>query len=1157
MSAHGPNEQATAEALRASELRYRRLFESAKDGILILDAETGAVVDANPSMAALLGLTREALLGKRAWELGCFKTIAANAAQFAALQAQDCVQYEALPLETADGQPLWVEFVSNVYLLDQQRMLQGNFRDITAHKRMEAALRQEQLLMLTLMHNVPDHIYFKDTASRFLRINPGLAKVFGLSSPAQAVGKTDADFFSAEHAQMALADEQAILRTGLPLQDVEEKETWPDGSESWVLTSKVPLRDDAGRMIGTCGISCDITARKRAEMALRQEQILMLTLMNNVPDHIYFKDTASRFLRINPGLAQRFGLASPEQAAGKTDADFFSAEHAQKALADEQAILRTGQPLLDVEEKETWPDGSEGWVLTSKVPLFDDAGHITGTCGISNDITARKRAEAALRESEALLSSIATNTKDIIFVKDREGRFAFMNPAGLQFNCTTADQVLGHSQANAYLTPAEVARLQADDQRVMATGRTETITEELVAADGTRHAFLTTKGPRLDGQGQIIGLVGIAHDITERQRAEDALRESEASLRAFFDSPGLLRGVVEVVPGDILHINDNVVAAQFFGRTVAEMRHQRASALGVPPETLRRWLAHYAESQRTGRPVSFDYDHGQGEDSRHFRVTITYLGPGQAGPRHAYVVEDISEQKRALAAQSRLATAVEQAAEAIVITDLHGAILYANPVFETTTGYTRAEALGRNPNMLKSGQHDAEFYRQMWATLTAGQVWTGHLINKRKDGTLFEEDATISPVIDSAGTVINYVAVKRDITREVALEAQHRQAMKMEAVGQLAGGVAHDFNNQLQVILGCAENILFNLPPDHPIQAELHEIQTAARHSADLTRQLLGFSRKQMTTPVVLDLNAALSGSLKMLVRLIGANIHLHFIPQPQLGSVFMDPHQLNQILVNLVVNASDAMTGAGNIEIEAFNATLRAADCQDKPDFVPPGEYVGVRITDDGAGMTPEIQAHLFEPFFTTKGVGKGTGLGLATVYGIVKQNHGAITLHSAPGLGTTFTIYLPRTAEPAPVPATTTAARLPTGTETILLVEDEQNVLGLVQRVLTRQGYKVLSAETPQLALQLGSEYPEPLHLLLTDVIMPGLSGNELAERIRKVRPGLRVLYMSGYSADILDQPGHSAAGPHLLQKPFNATTLAQQVRAALDETPTSPQS
>jgi len=215
----------------------------------------------------------------------------------------------------------------------------------------------------------------------------------------------------------------------------------------------------------------------------------------------------------------------------------------------------------------------------------------------------------------------------------------------------------------------------------------------------------------------------------------------------------------------------------------------------------------------------------------------------------------------------------------------------------------------------------------------------------------------------------------------------------------------------------------------------------------------------------------------------------------------------------------------------------------------------VGVRISDDGAGMTPDVQAHVFEPFFTTKGIGKGTGLGLATVYGIVKQNHGAITLRSAPGQGTTFTIYLPRTTEPARVAAKTATERMPTGTETILLVEDEKNVLGLVQRVLARQGYKVLSAETPQVALQLGSEYPEPLHLLLTDVIMPGMSGNELAERIQTVRPGLRVLFMSGYSADILDQPGHPSADLHLLQKPFNATVLAQQVRAALDTPPAPP--
>ncbi|MCX7008423.1 MAG: ATP-binding protein [Kiritimatiellaeota bacterium] len=300
---------------------------------------------------------------------------------------------------------------------------------------------------------------------------------------------------------------------------------------------------------------------------------------------------------------------------------------------------------------------------------------------------------------------------------------------------------------------------------------------------------------------------------------------------------------------------------------------------------------------------------------------------------------------------------------------------------------------------------------------------------------------------------------------------------------------------------------------------------------------------------MILEVNAAIASSLKMLVRLVGENIQLHFTQQPNAGYVLMDPGQMDQILANLVVNARDAISGTGHIAITVTPQTLQEADCRDRPDFIPPGNYVALRVRDDGAGMTPEIQARIFEPFFTTKEVGKGTGLGLATIYGIVKQNHGAITVESAPGLGTTFTIYLPRIGEAAPAAQPASVAPKLVGKETVLLVEDEVRVLELVQRILAQQGYKVLAAATPDAALHFCADLREPIHLLLTDVIMPGMGGLELAERLQKLWPGLRVLYMSGFTADVMEKHAHLAANVHVLQKPFTGTVLAQRVRAALD--------
>jgi PAS domain S-box-containing protein len=641
--------------------------------------------------------------------------------------------------------------------------------------------------------------------------------------------------------------------------------------------------------------------------------------------------------------------------------------------------------------------------------------------------------------------------------------------------------------------------------------------------------------------------------LQNHKRAEKALQESEAALQCILGSTA--DGILAVDnKGKVLKANQQFADLWRIPQAILDSGDDR-TLLNSILEQLTAPEAFLEKVQRLYGTDEVDTDTLFFKDGRVFeRYSAPLMMKGALAGR-VWSFRDVTERKRAGESQARLATAVAQAAETIVITDVKGTMLYANPAFAKVTGYTCEEALGKNPRMLRSGKHGAEFYRQLWATLTAGQVWSGHLINKRKDGTPFEEEATISPVFDSAGAIVNYVAVKRDVTREVALEAQSRQAAKMEAVGQLAGGVAHDFNNQLQVILGYTEAILGNLPPDHALRDDLQEIRKAARHSADLTRQLLAFSRKQMIAPVVLEVSAAISGSLKMLSRLIGENIRLNFTLAQDTGAVFMDPSQWDQILANLAVNARDAIAGTGNLFIEVAPRTLTEADCRDKTDFVTPGDYVVLTFRDDGPGMTPEIQGHIFEPFFTTKSVGKGTGMGLATVYGIVKQNHGAISVQSAPGQGATFSIYLPQATAAAVAATAKMAERSPTGTETILLVEDETSVLSLILRTLARQGYNILPAATPAEALQVCSSHPAPIHLLLTDVIMPKMSGRDLAERIQKLRPGIRVIFMSGYTTDIMEQQGHLPAGLHVMQKPFAGAVLAQRIRAALDAPPSPP--
>ncbi len=517
---------------------------------------------------------------------------------------------------------------------------------------------------------------------------------------------------------------------------------------------------------------------------------------------------------------------------------------------------------------------------------------------------------------------------------------------------------------------------------------------------------------------------------------------------------------------------------------------------------------------------------------------------------------NLEQTKAAESEHSRLISAIEQSADVIVITDSIGNIQYANPAFTAATGYTVAEAIGNNPRILKSGMQDETFYKGLWETVTAGRSWSGRFVNKKKDGTFYIEDATITPVKGESGVIESFVAVKRDISEHLKLheereilEAKLVQAQKMDAIGRLAGGIAHDFNNMLNVILGYTELSLDELSGDSWLRNNLIQIQNAGKRSADLTRQLLAFSRKQTIEPIVLDINRLIDEHLKMLSRMIGEEIAISFFPESKLWKIRIDTSQIDQILANLAINARDAINGIGNIKIETENFVLDAEESMTL-DLIP-GDYVTITFTDSGCGMEQSVAAHIFEPFFTTKEGGKGTGLGLATVYGIVKQNEGAIEVESQPGKGSAFTIYLPavhENIEMEVVEALATPQSAPC--ETILIVEDEQQILEFTKIILEDSGYSVMTAALPQEAIQICRDYRGTIDLLLTDVVMPGMNGKELQNGILAMRPHIRVLFMSGYTSDIIACRGILEEGTDFIHKPFKVKSLLQKIRKVLNE-------
>jgi two-component system, cell cycle sensor histidine kinase and response regulator CckA len=634
----------------------------------------------------------------------------------------------------------------------------------------------------------------------------------------------------------------------------------------------------------------------------------------------------------------------------------------------------------------------------------------------------------------------------------------------------------------------------------------------------------------------------IRHSI-ERKRMQDALQESEEQFRSLFENS--LDGILLTIPdGRILRASQ--AAYRMFGLTEEEIC--RVGRDGLVDTADPRLKIALEERKRTGKfqgELNFKRKDGSLFPAE---LSSVLFKDAEGQWKSTMIIRDVTARRRSEEAQKRLATAVEQAAEAIVITDSQGTIQYVNPGFERVTGFSQEEAIGQNPRILKSGQHDTKFYEQMWDTIQGGHVWSGRLVNRRKDGHIYHEEATISPVKDASGAIVNFVAVKRDITEHLELSKQLFQAQKMEAVGTLAGGVAHDFNNILQVALGYSELILGDEGLSQRHKADLRKINEASSRGADLVQRLLTFSRKSEVKPVPLNLNRRITELGKMLERTVPKMIEIKLHLAEDLATINADATQMDQILMNLAVNARDAMPEGGRLFIETANVVLDE-DYAASHLNAKPGHYVLLTIADTGTGMDKETLEHIFEPFYTTKGVGEGTGLGLAVVYGIVQQHGGHVRCYSEPGEGTTFSVYFPALLSDEE-PEEKIARSIPRGgSETILLVDDEDMIRDLCSRILTKSGYSVITARNGKEALELYIAQRDRISLVILDLIMPQMGGKQCLDDLLSIDPAVKVLIASGYSSNDATQEALASGAKGFVNKPYDMRQVLRVVREVLD--------
>jgi two-component system cell cycle sensor histidine kinase/response regulator CckA len=914
----------------------------------------------------------------------------------------------------------------------------------------------------------------------------------------------------------------------------------------------------------------DLRARVR-ELEAGEQRNLLQAVLEAIPSAVFWKDRDLRYLGGNRAWLKAAGLKSSQEVAGKSDYDLpWGKGQADLFREDDRRVMESGIPEYGIIEPYRRADGTSAWARTNKVPLRDTKSNVIGVLGTYEDITEQMKTEKALRESEREYRTLFETMAQGVIYYDAKGRIVFVNPA--------AERTLGFSlyqmQGRTLVNPDWHA-LQEDGSEF--PGEAHPSIVALRTGKAVRNVVMGVFNPRIDdyrwvninavpqfrpGEDAPYQVFVTFDDITDRRQAERALRESELRYRTVADFT--YDWETWIAPdGRILY--SSPAFSRLTGYSADAMRRDSdLLQMIIDPRDREKMVRHFREELHDESSI-FHLDfrivtrQGQERWLNHYCVPVhdeegRFLGRrGSTRDIHEYKLAEEALQE----SEELFRTVFEQAAVGIAQLMPDGRFTKVNHRFCEIVGYTMEELCGltfrdiTHPDDLQlddnqiarvvAGEADAFEIEKRYVHKEGHTVWIRLYSNVVRD-----EQRSIKYAI---GAVVDITERKRAEQEKVRLEEQFHQSQKLESIGRLAGGVAHDLNNLLTPILGYGEMLLTDTVGDDPRSEWLEQMVRAGKRAQSLVRQLLAFSRKQTLEFKHIDLNSLLRNFEKLLRRTIREDVAIHMVLARSLPPIRGDVGQLEQVVMNLAVNAQDAMPDGGALTIETGGVELDESYTAEH-EGVTPGRYVMLVVSDTGCGMDVETYGHLFEPFFTTKGKDKGTGLGLATVYGIVKQHGGNVWAYSEPGLGATFKVYLPVATE-SPV-VEESDLRTPSGlggSETIMLVEDDEQVRNLVLAILKRQGYTVLVAESGKEALELLEGHDGSVQLLLTDVVLPEMNGKQLFERVSGAYPDVKVLYMSGYPENVIAHRGVMEPGIHFIQKPFTVRALAAKVREVLD--------
>ncbi len=1205
-------EQKRAEAdLAASEARYRTLFDAGYDAVLLFpitaDGRPLKFVEANERACEMLGYTRDELLA-----LSPADTVAPEYRETMPVIGRKLVQEghaRVLWEDVAkDGRRIPVDVSVTSFNLAGQSLSMAVIRDITEQRHAEKELRRSEEKFSAAFRGAPVLMSINDMIDgRFIDVNEMALTLSGFTRD-DVIGKTPLELgWMSEDDLVHLLQS---FRSQGHVADAEFVFHGKEGREVVCLYSGEHIVVDGVPCL--LSIAQDISERRRAEDAVRASEVRYRTLFDEATEGIGLADAETGvILDCNRALTELTGYTR-EDLIGKSQALLHPRQELQEGVSHTFALHRTDQ-RGSVLPTDLVTKSGEAKQVEIKANVIEVGGRRV-VQAFFRDVTEEQRHRHE-RETTVRLLQLLNEQNDVhelvrgitvllqewsgceaVGVRLREqDDFPYLESRGfgseflrLETSLCARDengQIIRDDQGSPVLACScgDVLHGRFDPSWPFCTSKgsfwTNSTSELLAALPGLVHrpnarnrciheGYESVALIPLRSGGQTLGLLQLNDHAKGRfnpdllaflESAADqfaiALAQRQAQ-KGLSQSEERYRALVESAPDAIVVYNEdgilyaNSVAIALCGLESFEQLQEKGILRVIHPderagvaERMRRGLGRHDLPVRETRLVRPD-------GSEVFIETVGRPIYFEGRPAVQVFVRDITRRMQDEEQLRKLSAAVTQSPAMVMITDLKGEIEYVNPRFTEVTGYSQEEVRGRNPRILRSGETPPEEYEALWEALAAGGEWRGEFHNRKKDGSLYWERAFISPIRNAAGAITHLIAIKEDISKQKAMEEQYRQAQKMEAVGQLAGGVAHDFNNVLQAIVGYGGMLLGHLSEMEPTHEYAEEIVRAAERASGLTRQLLAFSRRQVLEMEDLNLNEVIQGVMKMICRVIGEDIEVRVMEGHGLGATHADRGQMEQVLLNLSVNARDAMPEGGQLVIETENVVVDQEYC-DRHAWATPGRYVLLSVTDTGCGMDVQTQERIFEPFFTTKELGKGTGLGLATVYGIVRQHQGMIEVYSEVGKGTTFKVYLPSLGRKATTVGTKVVRRVRGGTETVLVAEDDEVVRTLAARILEDAGYTVLLATDGLEAVQIFRQHAAEISLAVLDVVMPGMGGKAVYDSLTPEYPHVRFLFSSGYSANAIHANFVLKEGIDLIQKPYSAEALLRKVREALERT------